>query len=123
MNKEGGEIVVPDKSDLEKYGPGKYFSYGPAYHYNGKTIPCATFVLDGGDITAEILVKILMILNKLEVFPRVDSAIPFILLDGHLTWLDFLFLVYINNLGRKWKVCVFLTLVFIPINDKERYVM
>ena len=106
INTEGGEIAVPDESDIENYGPGKYFPYGPACHHNGKTIPCATFVSEGGGITAEILVEILMILDKLEVFPRIEGAIPFILLDGCLTWLNPLFLAYVNNPDHKRKVCL-----------------
>ena len=66
-----------------------------------KKIPCATFVLEGGGITAEILVQILIIVNKLEVFSRVDDKVPFILLDGHLIRFDPLFLAYVNNLAHK----------------------
>ena len=88
LNKEGEKVVVPDKSDLKNYGPGKYLLYGPACHHSGKTIPCATFVWGGGGMIAEILVNILVIFNKFELFPRIEGAVPFILLNGHLTRLD-----------------------------------
>ena len=49
--------------------------------------------------------------RQLEVFPRIDGAVPFILIDGHLTRLNPLFLAYVNNPEHKWKVCLGVTYV------------
>ena len=56
LNKEGEDVIVPNKSDLENCGRGNYFPYRPACHHNGKTAMCVTFALKGGGITAEIWV-------------------------------------------------------------------
>ena len=102
----GEDFVFVDESNLGNYGPGNYFPNGPTCEHNGKTIPCATFVSESGGITAEILVSILQILDGLQVFSRDDGSMPFLLLDGHSTRLDPLFLAYVNNPAHRWKICL-----------------
>lgn len=103
---EGKEVEVVDECDLENYGPGKYFPGGPCCQHNGKKIPCASFVSESGGITADILVKVLKIMDDLNLFPRVNGSMPFLLVDGHQSRLDPVFLEYINNAGHRWKVCL-----------------
>ena len=61
---EKGEMgnVVLDKATTN-HGPGKYLPGGPTCIYNGKMIPCATYVSESGRITAVILVDILNVLD------------------------------------------------------------
>ena len=105
-DQEGNLIDVVDVENLDNYGPGKYFPNGPSCYHNGVHIPCMTFVSESGGITAEILVVILTILDNLNVFLRINGLIPFLLLDGHFTRLDPLFLKYINDPLHLWKVCL-----------------
>ena len=99
---EKGKIIVE-----ENRGPGKYFPGGPVCQFNGKTVPCLTFCSESGGITAEILVKILTKFDKMDLFPRVPGGpIPVLLVDGHQTRLDPLFIDYINGQNHRWKVCL-----------------
>ena len=93
--------------DESNFGSGKYFPGGPSCTYNGKEIPCATYITEGGGINADILVDVLKMLDKLDVFPRVPGGpVPFLILDGHESRLDPKFLTYINDVGHIWKVCL-----------------
>jgi hypothetical protein len=100
---EDGEI----RTDGINYGPGKYFPNGPTCTYRGKTIPCATYITESGGISGEILVSILRTLDDLDVFPRVPGGpVPVLIIDGHDSRLDPMFLTYINGEGHVWKVCL-----------------
>jgi phage terminase small subunit len=89
------------------FGPGKYFPGGPTCTYRGKIIPCATYITEGGGISGEILVSILQTLDDLDVFPRVPGGpVPVLIIDGHESRLDPMFLTYINGEGHVWKVCL-----------------
>ena len=65
---EMGNIVF-DKATTN-HGPGKYLPGGPTCIYNGKMIPCATYVSESSGITADIIVAVLTVLDELDVFPR-----------------------------------------------------
>ena len=44
--------------------------------------------------------------DRKEVFPQISGgSIPFLLVDGHNTWLDPMFIAYINDIEHSWKVC------------------
>jgi hypothetical protein len=89
------------------FGEGKYFPGGPTCTYRGKTIPCATYITEGGGISGEILVSVLRTLDDLDVFPRVPGGpVPVLIIDGHESRLDPMFLTYINGEGHVWKVCL-----------------
>ena len=94
-----GEIKVSDIN----FGKGKYFPGGPTCEFNGKTIDCQVYLSPGGGITAEILVSILKSIDDSGILPRIPGGpIPSMLLDGHQTRLDPLFLAYINDLAHFW---------------------
>ena len=78
---EKGNIVFDEAT--KNYGPGKYLPGGPTCIYNGKQIPCATYVSESGGITADILVAVLTVLDELDVFPRDSGITPFMLINGH----------------------------------------
>jgi hypothetical protein len=100
---EDGEI----RTDGINYGEGKYFPNGPTCTYRGKTIPCATYITESGGINGEILVSVLRTLDDLDVFPRVPGGpVPVLIIDGHESRLDPMFLTYINGEGHVWKVCL-----------------
>ena len=60
--------VQPEKDEMgnkvfdeavTNHGTGKYLPGGPTFIYNGKTIPCATYLSESGGIIADILVAVL----------------------------------------------------------------
>jgi hypothetical protein len=70
--------------------------------------PCATFITEGGEISGKILVTTLQILDELDVFPRVPGGpvSVLIMIVGHKSQLDPMFLTYINDANHIWKVCL-----------------
>ncbi len=104
------EDPVKGKDDVILFenntGKGKYYPFGPSCEFNGITIPCLHFSSPSGGITGAILVKILTQFDALGIAPRDDGVLPFILLDGHQSRLDPVFLKYINDERHKWKICL-----------------
>ena len=89
------------------FGKGKYYPGGPTCKYNGKCVDSLVFTPESGGITAGILVKILTYFNSIDLFPRLPGGpIPFLIVDGHQTCLDPIFLEYINDNNHTWKVCL-----------------
>ena len=80
-NDEMGNKVFDESTT--NHGPGKYLPGGPTCIYNGKKIPCATYVSESGGITADILVAVLTVLDELDVFPRDSGINMFMLIDVH----------------------------------------
>ena len=44
--------------------------------------------------------------DKIGVFDQTDGVPPFLILDGHGSSFDLLFLQYINTAATKWNVCI-----------------
>ena len=61
---------------------------------------------ESGSITADLLVSMLKVIDKTEVFDRTDGIAPFLLLDGHGSRVQLTFLEYINNPANPWSVCI-----------------
>ena len=102
LRDDGKNIVI----ELN-FGEGRYYPGGPKCKYHGKIVDCLTFVSESGGITGEILVKVLQYFDGIDLFPRVDNGpIPMLIVDGHQSRLDPLFVEYINNRNHKWKVCL-----------------
>ncbi len=79
-------------------GSNNYYPGGSHCIFNDNMIECLTFCSESGGITAEIQLKILEYFDAKEVFPRIpDGPILFLLVDGHNTYLDPLFINYISN--------------------------
>jgi hypothetical protein len=55
----------------DNFGPGKYFPGGPTCYHQGKEIPCAIYITEGGGISGDILVSVLTILDGLDVFSEI----------------------------------------------------
>ncbi len=104
------DLVRDLKGDIDviaSSGPGKYYPGGPQCVFNGKTIHCLTYCSESGGITTKILIKILKYFDTNNVFPRYPGGpIPFLLVNGHNTRLDPLFIDYINDSSHWWKVCL-----------------
>ena len=107
--------VQPEKDEMvnrvfdeanTNHGPGKYLPKGPTCIYNGKTIPCATYVSESGGITADILVAVLTVLDELDTSPHDSRITMFMFIDDHSSRLYPKFLTYINNFNHQWKVCL-----------------
>jgi len=45
-------------------------------------------------------------MDELDLFPRSDTLIPFLLMDGHGSRFELEFLQYINNKEHEWSVCI-----------------
>jgi hypothetical protein len=102
LSGDGKEIIL----ELN-FGEGKYYPGGPKCKYKGKIVDCLTFASESGGITGEILVKVLQHFDGIDLFHREkDGPIPMLIVDGHQSRLDPLFVEYINNKEHKWKVCL-----------------
>ena len=90
------------------YGPGKLFPGGPTCYFEGREIPAMIRMSDKGGITAEILTDILKTLDTLKVYEsyRDNGAVPFLLVDGHMSRFSTPFLEYITNPEHTWKVSI-----------------
>ena len=45
-------------------------------------------------------------MDDLELFPRTDTLVPFLLMDGHGSRFELEFLQCINNKDHEWNVCI-----------------
>ena len=87
-------------------GEGKAYPGRPTCKYNGKIIPCLMYASKSGGITGAILVSVLTEFDSRDMFPRVNGLIPGLVVDGHQSRLDPVFVGYINNPAHPWKVCL-----------------
>ena len=76
----------------------QYLPKGPKCNYNDKEVTCLTFESKSGGITGKILVQMLEHFDKINLFPREPGGpIPMLVLDGHQSSLDPMFVAYINT--------------------------
>ena len=72
----------------------------------GKDMECLTYGSESGGITGEILVDVLTYFNSINLFPQNPGGpIPMLVIGGHQSRLDPMFIHYINDKRHKWKVC------------------
>ena len=109
-NRLGINIFAECNEDIlseDNYGPGKYFPGGPKCKFNGKEVPCYIDASPKGSVTSDILADMLKWIDDIGVYPRREGGpTPFLLLDGHGSRLEVLFLSYINDPSHKWIVCI-----------------
>jgi len=87
-------------------GRNKRYPMGPSCVFNGIDVPAFCCCSENGSITAELLVEMLKVMDRLNLFDRTDNVPPFLILDGHGSRFDLLFLQYINATATKWNVCI-----------------
>ena len=88
------------------HGPGKRYPGGPTCISRGKEVPAFVCCLPKGGISSDLLMQMLKSMDTLAVFPILPGGLlPFILLDGHRSRLNFPLLEYINHPDHIWKVC------------------
>ena len=86
-------------------GEGKQHLQGPAVcEFHRQKLPTMCCCSESLSITANLLVAMLKVINKSEVFDRTDGIAPFLLLDGHGSRFDLISLEYINNPANPWSV-------------------
>ena len=73
---------------------------------DGVNLPTYCCASENGSITAELLVGMLAHMDKTGIFARDTGPPPFLILDGHGSRFDLLFLEYINNPEHNWNVCI-----------------
>ena len=83
-----------------------YYPRGPECIYRGKKVPALVQWNESASITTHILVEMLQTINALNLFPRKNNMRPFLLLDGHRSRLELLFLQYINTPKDHWVICI-----------------
>jgi hypothetical protein len=91
---------------LNNTGSGKLYPNGPTCQFKGKEVPCVVCNTENGSITSELLVSFLKHMDALNLFPRDNGVMPFLLLDGHGSRLELPFLKYINEPQHNWIVCI-----------------
>jgi hypothetical protein len=87
----GSSPWLGDDDDVEAHTGGLHmqFPMGPVCTYNG-----------------DLLVNVLQVIDKLQVFDCSDEVAQFLLLYGHGRCFNLQFLEYINCARTKWTVCV-----------------
>ena len=87
-------------------GINKRHPQGPVCRFRGKDVPTFCYCSENGSTTAEILVDMLSVMDKMQLFDRSDGVPPFLLLDGHGSRFDLKFLRDVNNPTTKWNACI-----------------
>ena len=101
------DVYNESKIDLlQNCGEGKCFPGGPVCTFNNKRIEMLAQWSESGGITPQILTNCLKYMDRLDIFPRRDGRVPFLLLDAHASRLSLEFLRYINADAHKWCVCI-----------------
>jgi hypothetical protein len=80
---------------------------GPTCQYNGEDIPCFVCCTHNASITSELLVQIMKMIDKRNVFPRNEIyGVPFLMIDGHQSTTKLPFLLYVIDPTHKWMCCI-----------------
>ena len=87
-------------------GERKFFPGAPVCQFHGKKILALSRWNESATMTSNILVDVLKTLDCLDVVKRVGKKRPFLLIDGHKSRLEMLFLQYINTPVDHWVVCL-----------------
>ena len=107
---DASQNVIGDVSDKDFFknnmGKDKIFPCGPTCTYEGKEILCFVRWSEKGSMTSEILRDAIADLDVQNVIPRQNNVSPFLLLDGHGSRFQLLFLQYINEPSHPWVVCI-----------------
>ena len=98
--------VLDEDYIFKSFGEGRRFPGGPACTYRGKKIPCIHQWSPKVSMTSEILKTIVYTLDILEIFDRSSGISPTLLLDGHGSRLQLLFLQYVNDPAHLWDVLI-----------------
>ena len=102
-----GESFNKTEFELVKnFGKGKCFPGGPECEFNGKKVSMLSQWSDSGGITPQILTNALKLMDNLDLFPREEGRIPFLLLDAHGSRFSQEFVRYINDPAHRWCVCI-----------------
>ena len=98
---ENGEIVIGEVN----FGEGKYFPSGPTCKFRGKNIPYLPLASPSGGITGLLLVEILKYLDSYNIYDcQVGEPSSFLIVDGHESRLNPIFVEYITNPDHIWHV-------------------
>ncbi|KAI2492615.1 hypothetical protein MHU86_21929 [Fragilaria crotonensis] len=99
---------IGEKKDKRQNSGGinKRYPMGPVCRFRGKDVPTFCCCSENGSITADLLVDMLKVMDKMELFDRSDGVPPFLLLDGHGSRFDLKFLRYVNDPTTKWNACI-----------------
>jgi len=87
-------------------GTGKCLPRGPTCVVNGINVPCYVCCSPHGGITGSLLTDMLRCMDELQLFPRTNDLLPFLLMDGHGSRFELEFLQCINNKDHEWSVCI-----------------
>ena len=87
-------------------GYGKYHQGGPTCTYKGGIFTCLVGFSEGGGISGHILTNIIKHLNDLKLYYsyRENGIISGLLVDGHGSRFDIVFLKYRCDENHKWTV-------------------
>jgi hypothetical protein len=109
--KSGFDVFAPwadgdqDIHNEANHGKGKKFPFGPECVWGGKRIPCFCDATPNGSMTSTILMRIFEYMDELEIIPRVPGGpSPCVVMDGHGSRLDDIFLDYVLNENHRWYI-------------------
>ncbi len=83
----------------------KLYPYGPTCDAGGKEDESYITCSESGLTTSDILTDVLIYLDKKLAFDQTEADL-FLLLDGHGSCFEIIFLNYINDPTSKWTVCI-----------------
>ncbi len=97
------EINGEGVTDLEAVE--KFYPFGPTCFCKGQKIPCFIGSSKNGSITSSLRTSMLAFIDENAKFNRMEAT-PMLLLDGHGSRFESVFLEYINDARHKWTVCI-----------------
>ena len=82
---------------IKNIGPRNRFPGESNCEFRGKEVPCMLYWRKKEGFTSEIITDWIYNMYNIEIFPRVDGILPFLIVGGHWSILEFPLLNYIND--------------------------
>jgi hypothetical protein len=110
ITKINNDFVLTNNNDnalLDTLGiAGGVAGGGPRCRFRDVDVPCFVQYSPHGGLTPTILTNCLRRMDELHLFPRVNGKTPLLLLDGHNSRFNLLFLQYLQSDNHPWFCCI-----------------
>jgi hypothetical protein len=106
---------IREENDMRQNtgGLNKRYPQGSVCTFRDKDAPTLCCSSENGSITSDLLVDMLTVIDKTQLFDRSDGVTPFLLLldNKHGSCFDLKFLRCINDPTTKWNACIWVPYV------------